>query len=167
MRIEEAIYKTRVCIAVKETLFLFHTLSYQTIPFLDLLCHTQLAALESAIFFFLFIIIMTKIAIIHYSMYGHVATMSESVKKGVEAVAGVECDIYQVAETLPEEVLGKMHAPPKGDYPIMTADKMPEYDGFLFGLSGRYGMLPAQMKVRLMNSAMAKIEETLLATNAL
>ena len=94
-----------------------------------------------------FILIMTKVAIIHYSMYGHVATMSESVKKGVEA-AGVTCDIYQVAETLPEEVLGKMHAPPKGDYPIMTAEKMLEYDGFLFGISGRYGMISAQMKVR-------------------
>ena len=28
----------------------------------------------------------------------------------------------------------------------MTAEKMPEYDGFLFGMSGRYGSFPAQMK---------------------
>jgi NAD(P)H dehydrogenase (quinone) len=91
--------------------------------------------------------IMTKIAIVHYSMYGHVATMSESIKKGV-LEAGAECDIFQVAETLPEEVLGKMHAPPKGDYPIITADKLPEYDGILFGIAGRYGSAPAQMRVR-------------------
>jgi NAD(P)H dehydrogenase (quinone) len=91
---------------------------------------------------------MTKIAIVHYSMYGHVATMSESIKKGV-LEAGAECDIFQVAETLPEEVLGKMHAPPKGDYPIITADKLPEYDGILFGIAGRYGSAPAQMRVRL------------------
>ena len=90
---------------------------------------------------------MTKIAIIHYSLYGHVATMSEEVKKGIEE-AGATCDIYQVAETLPDEVLKTMGAPAKADYPIITADKMTEYDGFMFGLSGRYGILPAQMKVR-------------------
>lgn len=66
--------------------------------------------------------------------------MAEAVKKGVEA-GGASCDIYQVEETLPEEVLGKMGAPPKKDYPIITADKMTEYDGFLFGISGRYGAM--------------------------
>lgn len=90
---------------------------------------------------------MTKIAIVYYSLYGHVATMAHAVKKGVEA-AGAVCDVYQVRETLPEEVLGKMHAPPKRDDPIMEADMMTEYDGFIFGLSGRFGSVPAQMKVR-------------------
>jgi NAD(P)H dehydrogenase (quinone) len=89
---------------------------------------------------------MTKIAIIHYSMYGHVATMCEAIKKGIEE-AGAECQIFQVPETLPDEVLEKMYAPPKGDYPIITADKMTEFDGFMFGISGRYGMMSAQMKV--------------------
>jgi NAD(P)H dehydrogenase (quinone) len=90
---------------------------------------------------------MTKIAIIHYSMYGHIATMCEAIKKGTEE-AGAECQIFQVPETLPDEVLEKMHAPPKGDYPIITADKMTEFDGFMFGISGRYGMMSAQLKVR-------------------
>jgi hypothetical protein len=92
---------------------------------------------------------MTKIAIIHYSMYGHVATMSESIKKGVLAAdPTIQCDIYQVPETLPDDVLQKMYAPPKGDYPIISKDQLSEYDGFLFGISGRYGMISAQMKVR-------------------
>jgi NAD(P)H dehydrogenase (quinone) len=68
-----------------------------------------------------------------------------SVTSGVD---GIECDIYRVEETLPEDVLAKMHAPPKGDYPVITADKMTDYDGFLFGISGRYGTASAQMKVR-------------------
>jgi NAD(P)H dehydrogenase (quinone) len=89
---------------------------------------------------------MTKIAIIYYSTYGHVATMTDAVKKGIEA-AGATCDVFQVPETLPEEVLGKMGAPPKRDDPIITADKMVDYDGFIFGCSGRYGTFPAQMKV--------------------
>jgi flavodoxin len=89
---------------------------------------------------------MTKIAIIYYSTYGHVATMTESVKKGVEA-AGATCDVFQVPETLPEEVLAKMGAPPKKDDPIITTDQLVDYDGFIFGCSGRYGTFPAQMKV--------------------
>jgi NAD(P)H dehydrogenase (quinone) len=51
-----------------------------------------------------------------------------------------------VPELLSEEILGKMGAPPKPEYPIMTADKMKDYDGFMFGLSGRFGAIPAQMK---------------------
>lgn len=88
---------------------------------------------------------MTKIAIIHYSLYGHVAKMAEQIAKGVRAT-GATCDIYQVAETLPEEVLTKMYAPPKADYPIMTAEKMTDYDAFMFGISGRYGQVSAQMR---------------------
>ena len=90
---------------------------------------------------------MTKIAIIYYSLYGHIATMAESVKQGI-VEGGAECDIYQVPETLPEEVLGKMGAPPKKDHPIITTDKLTEYDGFVFGVSGRYGSISAQIKVR-------------------
>lgn len=87
-----------------------------------------------------------KIAIIQYSLYGHVTTLSEAIAKGVRA-AGATCDIFQVPEILSEEVLTKMHAPPKPDFPIITPEKMKEYDGFMFGLSGRYGSMPAQMKV--------------------
>ena len=61
--------------------------------------------------------------------------------------------VYAVrcAETLPEEVLTKMGAPPKPDDPIATADMLAEYDGILFGLSMRFGTAPAQMKT-LMDS---------------
>jgi NAD(P)H dehydrogenase (quinone) len=89
---------------------------------------------------------MTKIAIIYYSTYGHVAAMTESVKKGIEA-GGATCDIFQVPETLSKEVLRKMGAPPKKKHPIITAAQMLDYDGFIFGCSGRYGTFPAQMKV--------------------
>jgi multimeric flavodoxin WrbA len=45
-------------------------------------------------------------------MYGHVLQMAEQIAEGVRK-AGAIADIYQVSETLPEEVLEKMHAPPK------------------------------------------------------
>jgi NAD(P)H dehydrogenase (quinone) len=90
---------------------------------------------------------MAKIAIIYYSLYGHVATMAEEIKAGIESEGTASCDIFQVAETLSDEILTKMHAPPKKDHPIITPDKMTEYDGFMFGVSGRYGIMSAQIKV--------------------
>ena len=43
----------------------------------------------------------------------------------------------QVPETLPAEVLAKMHAPPKSDDPIISAAQLTEYDGFIFGFPTR------------------------------
>lgn len=45
-------------------------------------------------------------------MYGHIVQLAEAEAKGIRE-AGGEVDIYQVEETLPEDVLAKMHAPPK------------------------------------------------------
>merc|ERR1711939_48303 len=71
-----------------------------------------------------------KVAIVFYSMYGHIKALAEAEKAGL-AKAGIEADIFQVAETLPQEVLTKMHAPPKSDYPVIDAAKLQEYDAFL------------------------------------
>ncbi|KAE9348778.1 hypothetical protein PF008_g7201 [Phytophthora fragariae] len=89
---------------------------------------------------------MAKIAIIYYSTYGHIATLAESVKEGVESVPGVTAEIYQVPKTLPEEVLAKLHAAPKKDHAIATVDVLKETDGILFGFPTRFGSLPAQVK---------------------
>lgn len=86
-----------------------------------------------------------KTAIVIYSLYQHIAKLAESVKAGVEAAGGV-ATIYQVQETLSDEVLAKMHAPPKPNYPIATPDVLVEYDAFLFGIPTRYGNFPAQFK---------------------
>lgn len=86
-----------------------------------------------------------KICIVYYSMYGHIAQLAEAEKRGIEST-GVTCDIYQVLETLPDDVLAKMHAPPKKTHPIITASKLAEYDGFLWGIPTRYGNFTAQWK---------------------
>lgn len=86
-----------------------------------------------------------RVAIIIYSMYGHVAKLALAEKAGIE-LAGGTADIFQVAETLPQEVLTKMHAPAKPDFPIMSVDKFVNYDAFLFGIPTRYGNFPAQWK---------------------
>ncbi|PWN33127.1 putative 1,4-benzoquinone reductase [Meira miltonrushii] len=87
-----------------------------------------------------------KIAIILYSTYGHVAKLSESVIAGVKA-ANVEYKVFQITETLPDEVLQKMYAnkEPIKNYPEVTPDDLKQFDGFIFGFPTRYGRAPAQV----------------------
>ncbi|EFN56870.1 hypothetical protein CHLNCDRAFT_30702 [Chlorella variabilis] len=92
---------------------------------------------------------MVKIAVIYYSTYGHVKTLVEKIVEGVNSVDGAEATIFQVAETLPAEVLAKMHAPPKPDHPIITANDLKDYDGFLMGFPTRFGMMASQFKAFL------------------
>jgi len=86
-----------------------------------------------------------KVAIIIYSMYGHIAKLAEAEKAGIES-AGGKVDIYQVEETLPQEVLTKMYAPAKPDYPLITPEILTTYDAFILGVPTRYGNMPAQWK---------------------
>lgn len=89
---------------------------------------------------------MTKIAIVYYSMYGHVAKLAASIKAGVTSVPGVQASLYQVSETLPEDLLKALHAPPKPDLPIATPQTLKDADGILLGFPTRFGMLPSQVK---------------------
>ena len=72
--------------------------------------------------------------------------MAKEVIKGLQS-AGVNAKLFQVAETLPQEVLEKMHAPPKDEsVPVITPAQLGEADGILFGIPTRFGSMPAQMK---------------------
>lgn len=86
--------------------------------------------------------------IIIYSLYHHVYKLSLSVKQGLES-KGVEVKLFQVPETLSDDILVKMQAPPKLDLPYITIDKLAEPDGIIFGFPTRFGALPAQMKAFL------------------
>lgn len=91
---------------------------------------------------------MVKIAIVYYSMYGHVRHLALGIQKGVES-AGAVGDLFQIQETLPDEILKKMGAPPKSDDPIIKPALLEEYDGILFAVSARYGGLSAQLQAFL------------------
>ncbi|KAL1857472.1 flavodoxin-like fold protein [Diaporthe australafricana] len=98
-----------------------------------------------------------KIAVVYYSMYGHIKQLAEAEKKGIEAAGGT-ADIFQygqsplrsiqIAETLPQEVLDKMYAPPKPtDIKVLEDPATLEgYDAFLLGIPTRFGNFPAQWK---------------------
>jgi len=88
-----------------------------------------------------------KIAIVYYSMYGHIKTLADAELKGIEAAGGT-AKVYQIPETLPEEVLTKMYAPPKAaDVEVLDDPAVLEqYDAVLLGIPTRYGNFPAQWK---------------------
>ena len=89
---------------------------------------------------------MSKIAVIVFSIYGHIAKLTDSIVEGAKST-GATVDVYQIPETLSEEVLAKMHANKAAiaSYPVITPEKLKEYDGFIFGFPTRYGRAPAQV----------------------
>ncbi len=92
--------------------------------------------------------------------------MAEAVKAGIKNGGG-DATIYQcvhlidyrcqsvhvspfrIPETLSADILGKLHAPAKPDYPVITPDMLPDFDAFVLGIPTRYGNFPGQWKVRL------------------
>ncbi|KAF2437398.1 benzoquinone reductase [Karstenula rhodostoma CBS 690.94] len=89
-----------------------------------------------------------RIAIAYYSMYGHIRQLAEAEKRGIEE-AGGSVTLFQVEETLSEEVLAKMYAPPKPTDIEVLSDpaQLEPFDAFLLGIPTRYGNFPAQWKV--------------------
>lgn len=92
-----------------------------------------------------------RIAIVFYSLYGHVEKLALAEKRGIEAAGGT-ATLIRVNETLDAEALKAMHAPPKSNDAITFPDvgqlakELESYDGFLFGIPTRYGNFPAQWK---------------------
>jgi NAD(P)H dehydrogenase (quinone) len=86
-----------------------------------------------------------KIAIIYYSTYGHVRNLALSVRQGIASKGG-KADLLQVPETLPQELLDSINAPPKSADPVISANDLTKYDAFLFGIPTRFGNFPSQWK---------------------
>jgi len=86
------------------------------------------------------------IAVAFYSTWGHIGRLAEQVIAGVESTGAI-VKPYVFKETLPEEVLTKMHAgsslEPK--YPILTPNDLKDVDGLIMGCPTRYGRVPSQV----------------------
>lgn len=94
-----------------------------------------------------------KVAVVFYSMYGHIYRMAQAVADGVGEVDGAEVDMRRVPETLPPEVLEKMGALEAqkvlSDMPICTIsdlDELAEADAIIFGAPTRFGNMCGQMR---------------------
>ncbi|KZT62391.1 benzoquinone reductase [Calocera cornea HHB12733] len=86
-----------------------------------------------------------KIAVIYYSMYGHIKTLATKAAEAAKAT-GAEVDLLQFPETLSDDILAKMHSPPKdAAVPFVTPTDLPKYDGIIFAFPTRYGRAVAQV----------------------
>ena len=94
-----------------------------------------------------------KVNIIFHSIYGHIYRLAEAIAEGARQVDEVEVNLYQVQETLPDDILAKMGALEAkkkfAHIPVATLDNLSEADAIIFGTPTRYGMMTAQMRAFL------------------
>jgi len=94
-----------------------------------------------------------KINIIFHSLFGHVYKLAESVCEGANSINEVEAKLYQVPETLSDDILEKMQAVDTkktfSHIPIADMNHLEEADGIIFGTPTRFGMMSAQMRTFL------------------
>ena len=92
---------------------------------------------------------MAKVLVLFYSMYGHNVAMANAVVEGVVS-AGSTADLRRIPETLPEEVLAKMHAVDAqkafASIPHASADELVNYDAIIVASPTRFGSVPAQVQ---------------------
>ena len=97
-----------------------------------------------------------KVQVIFYSTYGHVWRVAEAVAEGARAVSGSDVQVFQVAETLPADVLEKMGATEAkkafAHVPVADPRRLAEADAILLGTPTRYGSATAQMRAFLDNT---------------
>lgn len=82
---------------------------------------------------------MVKIAIVIYSTYGHILSLSKAEVEGVKA-AGAEVEVFQLPSAEPND------ASASADLPVITPSKLAEFDGVIFGIPSRYGTHPYAFK---------------------
>ena len=94
-----------------------------------------------------------KVFVVFYSTYGHIYQMAEAVAEGARSVEGADVRLFQVAETLPSEVLGKMGAIEArkafAHVPVIDPRQLAEADAIVFGTPTRFGNMAGQMRAML------------------
>ena len=88
---------------------------------------------------------MTKLLVLYYSSYGHVAQLAEAIAEGARN-GGAEVDIRRVPETAPKEIVEQAGFRANDDHKVIGApDEMADYDGIVVGTPTRYGRMSGQM----------------------
>ena len=95
----------------------------------------------------------TKVKIVFHSLYGHVYQLAEAIAEGARSVPGVEVELLQVAELLPDPVLEKMGAREAkkafAHIPLADAAKLVEADAIILGTGTRFGNASASLQAFL------------------
>ncbi|MFQ5480845.1 MAG: NAD(P)H:quinone oxidoreductase [Thermodesulfobacteriota bacterium] len=94
-----------------------------------------------------------KLNIVFYSLYGHVYERAEAMAEGARHIEDSKVKLFQVPETLPDEVITKMNATEAkktfAGVPVAKVENLAEADGIIFGTPTRFGNMCAQMRAFL------------------
>jgi NAD(P)H dehydrogenase (quinone) len=88
---------------------------------------------------------MSKILILYYSSYGHIATMAGAVADGARSVEGTQVDVRRVPELVPEEVARSSGYKVDQDAPVASINELENYDAIIVGVGTRFGRMASQM----------------------
>jgi NAD(P)H dehydrogenase (quinone) len=88
---------------------------------------------------------MAKILVLYYSSWGHMEQMAKAAAEGARE-AGADVTIKRVKELVPEEVAKAAYYKLDQEAPIADPLELENYDGFIFGVSTRYGLMTSQLK---------------------
>jgi NAD(P)H dehydrogenase (quinone) len=88
---------------------------------------------------------MAKILVLYYSSWGHMEQMAKAAAEGARE-AGATVTIKRVKELVPEEVAKAAYYKLDQEAPIADPLELENYDGFIFGISTRYGLMTSQLK---------------------
>lgn len=88
---------------------------------------------------------MAKILVLYYSSFGHMEEMARAAALGA-AETGAEVTLKRVPELVPEAVARAAYYKLDQEAPFATPAELADYDGFIFGISTRFGMMASQMK---------------------
>jgi NAD(P)H dehydrogenase (quinone) len=87
---------------------------------------------------------MTKVLILYYSSYGHLATMAEAIADGARST-GAGVTVRRVAETAPADVAAKAGFRIDDSHALATIDELADYDAIVVGSPTRFGRMAGQM----------------------
>lgn len=88
---------------------------------------------------------MTKILVLYYSSWGHMESMAKAAADGARE-AGADVIVKRVPELVPEEVAKNAHYKLDQEAPIAESAELADYDGVVFGVPTRFGLMSSQMK---------------------
>ncbi|KQN40658.1 NAD(P)H:quinone oxidoreductase [Sphingomonas sp. Leaf407] len=88
---------------------------------------------------------MSKVLVLYYSSYGHIAKMADAIAEGARA-GGAEVDVRRVRETAPDEVAKSAGFVVADHHALLTdPNELTHYDAIIVGTGTRYGRMSSQM----------------------
>lgn len=88
---------------------------------------------------------MARILVLYYSARGHMEVMARAAYEGAKSF-GADVTIKRAPELVPRDIAEASGYKLDQEAGIATVEELPDYDGFIFGVSTRFGSMASQLK---------------------